>query len=213
MKYVPLWAALVLVISGCAGQKELVEEQRLALQELAEENSRLASEIEVLRDSLQFVDDVETGQYYRDRRQLEQQINRLEYEIAVLRDSAHAPVTDLLTMTADALFEPASATISEAGARRLDEAADSLSVARGRTIRVEGHSDSVPVGPGLRDRYPSNWELSAARAAAVVRYLIDQHGFEADRFEVAAFADTRPAASNQTASGRSQNRRVDIGYY
>ncbi len=202
-----------LLIAGCAGQKELIEEQRSALEELAVENSRLNTLNEVLRDSLQFVDDIETGQYYRDRRQLEQRIDQLEYELAVSRDSSEVPFTEVASFRADELFAPASADITEAGARRLAQLVDELPKSDGRTIRVEGHSDSVPVGPGLADKYPSNWELSAARASAVVRFLIDRHGFEAENLEVAAFAETRPIASNQTNEGRSRNRRVSILLY
>lgn len=214
MKYTFLIAALsAVILAGCASQKELVEEQRTALEELAAENSRLVELNRALRDSLQFVDDIETGQYYRDRRVLEQQINRLEYEIAVWRDSVQVPLTEVASFTADELFAPASADITEAGADRLASLLDELPRSGGRTIRIEGHSDSVPLGPGLRDRYPSNWELSASRASAVARLLIDRHGFPPDRFEVAAFADSRPVASNQTNAGRSQNRRVDIYLY
>lgn len=214
MKYVlPCLVMLAFILGGCAGQKELIEEQRTALQEMAGENRRLQSEIGVLRDSLQFVDDVETGQYYRDRRILEQRIDRLEYEIAVCRDGQELPITEVAVLTADELFEPASATLTEAGAARIARVVDGLRQAEGRVIRVEGHSDSLPLGPSLRDRYPSNWELSAARASTVVRQFVDRHGFDPSDFEVAAFGDSQPVASNQTAEGRRQNRRVRIALY
>lgn len=203
----------VFIIGGCAGQKELIEEQRTALEEMADENSRLQTEIGVLRDSLQFVDDIETGQYYRDRRVLEQRIDRLEYEIAICRDSSEVPMTEVAVLTADELFEPASATLTDAGAERLARLTDDLKQADQRVIRVEGHSDSLPLGQSLQDRYPSNWELSAARASAVVRHFVDRHGFEPQEFEVAAFGDSQPVASNQTPDGRRQNRRVRIALY
>ena len=198
-----------LILGGCASQRELIDEQRTALQELADANSRLEVEIGVLQDSLQFIDDVDSGRYYRDRRILEQRINKLEYDLAVVRDSADVPLTEVAVFSADDLFEPASANLTAAGARRIADAVDALPVGA-RTIRVEGHADPVPLGAGMRDRFPTNWELSAGRASAVARHLIDEHGLSADRIEVAAFGDTRPIASNATAEGRRQNRRVRI---
>lgn len=74
-------------------------------------------------------------------------------------------------------------------------------------IRVEGHTDSIPINSEF---YPSNWELSAARAANIARYFIDNNGIEKDRFVVVGYGDTRPVASNSTEAGRNANRRVEI---
>ena len=211
MRFFPGLIFAAVLLSGCASQRELIEEQRTALEELADANSRLEIEIAVLQDSLQFIDDIDTGRYYRDRRILEQRINKLEFDLAVIRDSSDAevPYTEVAVFSADDLFEPATANLTTAGARRLADAVDLLPAGT-RTIRVEGHADTVPLGPGLRDRFPTNWELSAGRAAAVARHLIDEHGLAAELIEVVAFSDTRPIASNATAEGRRQNRRVRI---
>jgi chemotaxis protein MotB len=74
-------------------------------------------------------------------------------------------------------------------------------------VRVEGHTDNVPVGT---ERYPTNWELSSARATAVLRYLIEHAGVDAGRAFAAGFAEYRPVASNDTPEGRALNRRADI---
>jgi chemotaxis protein MotB len=66
------------------------------------------------------------------------------------------------------------------------------------------------VGPSLRDKYPSNWELSSARAGAVLRYLTEERGLSTDRFEMAGFGAARPVATNETAAGRRRNRRVRV---
>jgi chemotaxis protein MotB len=200
-----------LVLAGCAGQTALIEEQRDALLELADENDRLASRVAVLQDSLQFIDDIDSGQYYRDRLALEDRINRLEYEIALCRDGSEISIEEVATFSADDLFAPASADLSDAGRRRLNDVASRLRNTGERVIRIEGHADSVPLGPSMRDRFPTNWELSAARAATVLRALGEMTGLGENRFELAAFGDTRPIASNQTAAGRAQNRRVVIG--
>ena len=74
------------------------------------------------------------------------------------------------------------------------------------SLQFEGHTDSQPVGPGP---YPSNWELSAARAAGVARVLVEA-GQAPESVEVQSFGEYRPVADNATAEGRAQNRRVEI---
>ena len=75
------------------------------------------------------------------------------------------------------------------------------------TIAVEGHTDNLPINT---IRYPSNWELSTARATTVLKYLINQDSSLNGRIFAAGYADTRPIAINGTINGRSKNRRVDI---
>ena len=76
-----------------------------------------------------------------------------------------------------------------------------------RRFRIEGHTDNTPVSAS--SAYPSNWELSAARAMNVLHYLAD-FGVDENRFSIAGYADTRPMHSNDTPEGRAYNRRVDI---
>jgi len=75
------------------------------------------------------------------------------------------------------------------------------------TILVEGHTDNLPIHTG---RFPSNWELSAARAAAVIRHLIEREEMNPGHFMVAGFSETRPVATNETGEGRGRNRRVEF---
>ncbi len=74
-------------------------------------------------------------------------------------------------------------------------------------VRLEGHTDSVPIHTA---RFRSNWELSAARAIAMMDLLADRFGIAKERLAIAGYADTVPAESNETESGRAHNRRVDI---
>jgi chemotaxis protein MotB len=78
------------------------------------------------------------------------------------------------------------------------------------TVRVEGHTDSVPVSGDLLTIFPSNWELSVARAANSVNYLENTGGIDANRLSAAGYGQYRPIASNGTRAGRAQNRRVEI---
>lgn len=74
-------------------------------------------------------------------------------------------------------------------------------------IKVEGHTDDVPMSSY---RYPSNWELSGARASSVVRLLVEENNLDEDRFSIAGYSDTKPLVPNDSASNRSKNRRVEI---
>lgn len=82
-----------------------------------------------------------------------------------------------------------------------------------RLIRVEGHADNVEIGPSLKSRYPSNWELSRARASGVVRYLVEKGGLDSARLSSVGYGDSRPAATNAMEEGRTKNRRVEILLY
>lgn len=77
----------------------------------------------------------------------------------------------------------------------------------GLNMRIEGHTDNVPMHSA---RYDSNWELSTARATAVARMLLDSGDFDPERLAIAGYGEYHPAASNDTIEGRQQNRRVDI---
>ncbi len=82
-----------------------------------------------------------------------------------------------------------------------------------RMIRIEGHTDNVEIGPSLKSRYPSNWELSKVRANGVLRYLIEKGGVEPGRISAVGLGDTKPTAANTAEEGRARNRRVEILLY
>lgn len=114
-------------------------------------------------------------------------------------------------LAADLFFESGSASLTEQGRVRLDGVAMRLKRDfPGRQVRVEGHSDNQPIGPSLRTIFPTNWELSAARATAVVRYLQDVHVLDPAHLEAVGMSAYYPAADNATSEGRAQNRRVRI---
>jgi chemotaxis protein MotB len=82
-----------------------------------------------------------------------------------------------------------------------------------RMIRIEGHTDNMEIGPSLKSRYPSNWELSKVRANGVLRYLVEKGGVEPERINAVGLADTKPTATNTAEEGRMKNRRVEILLY
>ena len=119
-----------------------------------------------------------------------------------------------LQMESSSFFDPGSAALTEGGKSILGNEADILKSAKysGYEITVEGHTDDMPVGNAA---FPSNWELSTARAAAVVHFFID-HGIEPRKLRAAGYADTYPRAPNRDAHGnpipenQAKNRRVVI---
>ncbi len=116
----------------------------------------------------------------------------------------------IITLLSDNFFEEGSAVLNINDTRetllRLADffRSDEL---KGRRFRIEGHTDNTPVAEN--SKFPSNWELSAARAINVLHYLAD-YGVRENDFSVAGYSDTRPKFSNDTAEGRAYNRRVDI---
>src|SRR5699024_11543763 len=74
-------------------------------------------------------------------------------------------------------------------------------------VKVEGHADSRPISSY---RYPSNWELSGARASSVIRYLIAENDFDEERFSYVGYGDTKPVVPNNSSENLSKNRRVEI---
>ncbi len=109
-------------------------------------------------------------------------------------------------LTDDLLFPSGSATLDPQGDPLLTEIALLLNVDQVHPIGVYGNTDNVPIQTG---QFPSNWELSAARASTVVRFLI-ANGVAPDRLSATGYADMRPVASNETPQGRAQNRRVEV---
>ena len=115
----------------------------------------------------------------------------------------------VISLASDVFFEQGSAALN------IDETREILlklskffqdSELKNRRFRIEGHTDSTPVE---NEFFPSNWELSSARAASVLHYLSD-FGVNEQQFSIAGYADTRPMFSNETKEGQAYNRRVDI---
>jgi len=109
-------------------------------------------------------------------------------------------------LTDDLLFASGQASLDTRATGLLGEIAALLNVDQTHPISVEGNTDDVPIHSG---QFPSNWELSTARASTVVRFLIG-HGVGANRLTASGNADQRPVDTNTTAAGRAHNRRVEI---
>ena len=131
----------------------------------------------------------------------------LRKEIALHEVALHRESDGLVISLQDfGFFDSGSATIKPETLAALDRIASILAI-RTYRLRVEGHTDNVPIHTA---QMASNWELSTARATELVRILIVGHSFAPQRLSAAGYAEYHPVASNQTPQGRAQNRRVDI---
>jgi chemotaxis protein MotB len=131
----------------------------------------------------------------------------LRNEIASNQVAVHRETEGLVVSLKEfGFFTSGSTTIKSESLPALDRIASILAV-RVCQLRIEGHTDNMPIH---NPHIPSNWELSTARATEVVRFLIVNHRFAPERLSAAGYAQYHPIASNDTANGRAQNRRVDI---
>ncbi len=133
---------------------------------------------------------------------------RLKGEVA----ADQAQITQLqnvvrVTLANGILFSEGGWELNAAGKDTLAKLAPVLKALTGQKIEVKGYTDNVPIGPELRGRFPSNVELSKARAQSVADFLITQ-GVPAASISTSGFGDAQPVASNDTAQGRAKNRRV-----
>ncbi len=109
-------------------------------------------------------------------------------------------------VTDQVLFAPGEAAIQPDGFLVLDVVADAL-LEVPNDVMIEGHTDSRPISTA---QFPSNWELSTARATSVLRYLLDAREFPDDRVSAAGYADTRPVDAGTSADALARNRRVEV---
>jgi chemotaxis protein MotB len=108
------------------------------------------------------------------------------------------------------MFDSGEAQVKPDGAAVLRQVAAILKQHAELKIHVVGHTDNVPIRAAARSRFPSNWELSTARATAAVRFLAEQGGVDPRRMGAVGYGEFRPVADNATPEGRAKNRRIAI---
>jgi chemotaxis protein MotB len=195
---------ILLVLTGCVSRRtydEVVVERDM-LQTRVQNVSTVAVNLNRavrLRDN-------EIAELEREQQELADEVARWAVRGAIkmqlLADGLH------LILPHDVLFESGTTQLSPEGKKLVVELVQEINQ-QPYQIAVLGYSDNVPVGAGLAEQYPSNWELSGARAASVVRVL-EAEGIPADQLIAVSRGETGPIASNDTPEGRAQNRRIDI---
>jgi chemotaxis protein MotB len=134
---------------------------------------------------------------------MQEEIEQGEVTITQLKDKL------TLSMVEKVLFDSGSSKVKKNGEKVLDRVAGILKKVTDKQIRIEGYTDNVPIGSGLVEKFPTNWELSAARATTVVRYL-QQDGVDPQLLGACGYSEYRPIASNGTDEGKAKNRRIEV---
>ncbi len=135
---------------------------------------------------------------------MEKEIEEGKIQITQLADRLSVSMVDRI------LFPSGEVEIMPEGLEVLERVGKVLKNTENKIIRVEGHTDNVAIHSNLQKEFPTNWELSTARATNVVRFLQENVGIEAVRLQAIGMSEYHPVADNKTATGRSQNRRIEI---
>ncbi len=154
-----------------------------------EEKERAVAELAATRDKL--------------TAELKEEIRKGEIAITQLKDKLS------LNLVEKILFDSGSALVKKDGKKVLDRVAEILKKVQDKQIRIEGHTDNVPISARIIEKFPSNWELSTSRATNVVRYL-QEKGVDPKYLVAAGYSAYRPIASNDSPEGRAKNRRIEI---
>lgn len=212
---------LIVLTMGSAGLFFYVTHYKpptLQVQHLTQENQALEEQVKALQEeltqkvmALSKVEEEKKAEIARIQSakdsliaEMQEEIEKNQIQITQLADKLNVRIVDRI------LFPSGEATISEDGMRILERVGNILKNVQDKSVRVEGHTDNVPIGDRLKSKFPSNWELSTARATNVVRFLYEKIGMDPARLEAVGLGEYRPVASNATSSGRAQNRRIEI---
>jgi chemotaxis protein MotB len=183
---------------------EALAELRQTVDRLEEENRELRLQVEQERLARE-ARVAEMKHTYDDLVGLmEAEIKRGEVTISELQGQLTVNLVERI------LFDSGKADIKPGGLEVLRRVGGILKGVADKQIQVEGHTDNVPISPRLQETFPSNWELSTARATTVLRYLQDNAGIDGSRLSAVGFGQYRPRADNATPEGRAQNRRIQI---
>lgn len=176
--------------------------------ELEEERARLSGELEAKIADISKQKEEEIARvkaaYEELTADMKEEIEQGQIKITQLADKLSVSMVEKI------LFPSGEAEISPRGLKVLERVGGVLKNTQGKVIRVEGHTDNVPISGALQKTYPTNWELSAARAINVVRFLQEKVGIEPQRLQAVGMSEYKPVASNKTPAGRAQNRRIEI---
>jgi chemotaxis protein MotB len=184
-------------LTSSAAERHALEMKNAELSALNDELAKSTRKLAEAKEALE----KKSSEYENLAQSLKQEISEGKIQLSELKGRMTVQLKDKI------LFASGSTRINKEGQDALVKIADALKSVQGRIIRVEGHTDDVPVpkdGP-----FPSNWELSLARAMAVVRALQDA-GVDPTVLSAAGYGQYQPIAPNDTPENRSLNRRIEI---
>jgi len=180
-----------------------IEEQRNRVTELEGDKQMLGESIALLKKAKEAEVKTVSKTYEQLLAEMKGEIEQGQIAITELQGKLTVDVLDKI------LFDSGQAEVKPEGLAVLKRVVEILITVTDKVIRIEGHTDNIPIAGALAKRYPTNWELSAARAINVTRYL-EKEGIDPIILSAAAFGEYQPVAENDTPEGRAKNRRIAI---
>jgi chemotaxis protein MotB len=183
-------------VSSLEQQKTALEQEKAgAQQQVASLEQEKASMLAASQQTQKQYDELVKG--------LSQEVEKGQLQVKQYKNMLSVDLAEQI------FFDSGKATLKKGGKEVLKKVGEALKGYENKIIRVVGHTDNVPVAKSLRATFPSNWELSVARATNVVRYL-QEVGIPPERMVASGRAEYDPVASNDTPEGRQKNRRIEI---
>jgi chemotaxis protein MotB len=192
-----LAASIITIVLLSASYKNVKQSLQSCEKNLSEQNQKVAQMAEDQMKQMKSTYDTLVSD-------LKDQIQKQEVTIKEFQESLSLNFIDRI------LFEFGKADLTPEGEKILKKVGEALKNIKGKKVRVTGHTDPVPIRPDYMYKFPSNWELSAARAASVVRYFQEKIDLDPKEMEAVGRSFYQPEASNDTKEGRARNRRVEI---
>jgi chemotaxis protein MotB len=187
-----------------------VTELRQRVAALGGENARLAKDLDDERKAREDAQQAKEEKVREVSSTYEQLLKKMKSEIA----QGQVTISELkgkltVNLMEAILFDSGKAEVKPSGLVVLGKVIEILKTVNDKAVRIEGHTDDIPIKPPLTQRYPTNWELSAARAINVARYLQKQ-AINPANLSAAGFGEFKPVADNASVEGRAKNRRIEI---
>lgn len=209
-----------LLVAGAAQERQegnlslhqqRIDALQIQLEDMQQTNEYLLATIEELNQTLEKERIAREARLAQVRHTYEELVDALEDEIKrgelTISNLEGKLTVNLLNQI---LFASGDTRLREEGQKVLKNLGDVLNRFPDRALQIAGHTDNVPISPALRERFPSNWELSTARATSVINFLQQEVGLPGNRMIAAGFGEFHPIADNSTPDGRAQNRRIEI---
>ena len=184
-------------------QKGSLESDKAAIARRQVELQRQVEELERQKSQLLNASKQSQAQYDALVANLSEQVQKGQLQVRRYKDMLTVDVAEQL------FFDSGRATLKDSGKSVLKQVAAAMQDYQDKAIRIVGHTDNVPIAKAWREVFPSNWELSAARATTVVRFL-QESGIEPERLIATGRAEFAPVAANDSPEGRQKNRRIEI---
>jgi len=180
------------------------------LAEVRQRSSELEDEHNRLKDETVNLRKTKAEEAQKTSRTYEEMLEKMKIEISQGQVTISELKGKLTVNLVDAvLFDSGKSEVKPAGLVVLQKVIDILKTVKDKAIRIEGHTDNVQISGSLSKKYPSNWELSSARAINVTRYL-QQQGIDPSVLSAVAYGEYHPVAGNNSDEGKAKNRRIEI---